>query len=409
MRFCKCLILAGCLFFLLLPGYGQSFFSFSDNVLQHKIGFKLYRNIIVLPVYLNGEGPFNFILDTGAGNCIITDPNLVKQLNLEKGREITISGSGEGGGEKAYLVFNVSVSAQKIQSMPFTMAAFEEDPFFLSEYLGCAIHGILGFEFFNSFIVKINYRQQILTLSNPEKFEAKKKYSPMPMKLQNRRPFVEGFCVYENDTLHLEDILLDTGAGFPVSLETYSDSGIVVPQKNIFAELGVGLNGVILGSIGRTSMFGFHDYEFRNIVTAFPDYSSTGVKQISEQRNGSIGNFLLNRFTVIFDYAGGKMYLKPNANYKRTFPYDRTGIEVVATGDEYFQIIVKTVKKGSPAEEIGVLPGDEIEEINFQKITTYELSEIDHLLSNQNADSITLRIKRGNQIFYMIIAMRDMI
>lgn len=390
--------------------WAQTFFRFTDDAEKHKYTFDLYRNIIVIPVWLNGEGPFNFILDTGAGNCIITEPQLVNDLQLQKGREVIISGSGENTGERAFLVHQVTVRVKNMESLPLTMAAFEEDPFLLSEYLGCTIHGILGYEFFNSFIVRLNYQTQVMTVFNPITFQPNKKYTPVPITLKNKRPFLQGFCAYHPDTIiRLEDILIDTGAGFPISLETYSDEQIIVPEKNMNDELGVGLNGVIAGQIARTYRFGFSNFVFEDIVTAYPEYSSTGSKQVNEQRNGSIGNFLLNRFTVVFYYAGGIMYMKPNGKLRQHFPYDRTGVEVIATGEEYIQFLIRTVKPGSPAEEIGILPGDEIEEINFQKVTTLELSEIDHLLSNPASNSITLRIKRDNKIFYMIVEMRDLI
>lgn len=388
----------------------QTFFRFTDGATKHKIHFELYRNIIVIPLYINGSGPYNFILDTGAGNCLITDPKLVDALQLHKGREIIINGSGADKAVDAFLVHDIKITGRNMESLPLTMAAFKQDAFFLSEYLGCEIHGILGFEFFNSFAVQINYQNHVLSLYDPLKFTAGKQYTGIPLSVKNKRPFLQGFFVTPHDSVvSLKDILIDTGAGFPVSMETYSDSSISPAEKYLEAELGIGLNGVITGRIARAKQFGFDQFIFSNIVTAYPDYASTGIKQVNEQRNGSIGNFLLNRFTVIFNYAQQTMYVKPNAKLKDTFPYDRTGLEVIATGDDFVQFIVKAVKPNSPAMELGILPGDEIQEINFKKITTYELSEIDHIFSDEKSNTITLRIKRGYETFFMILEMRDLI
>ncbi|MBC8172785.1 MAG: aspartyl protease family protein [Chitinophagales bacterium] len=387
----------------------QTFFQFSNGSEKQKIHFELHRNIIVFPLYLNESGPYNFILDTGASTCVITDPKLVSQLNLSRGKEIVIKGFGEENGVQAFLVHNIVVRYKNVISIPLTMPAFEEDPFYLSEYLGTDIHGILGFEFFNSFHVRINYQNQTITLFKPDFDYNKKKYSAIDIDVRNKKPFIKGYCSFINDSVFPVDLLIDTGAGFPVLLETYSSPSIKIPEKYIEAELGVGLNGVIAGSIARCSLIGFGDYLFHNVVTAFPDYASSGLKQQNEQRNGSIGNFILNRFTIIFDYAGGLMYVKPNTHLREPFVYDRTGLEIIATGEGFVQFIVKTVKTGSPAAEIGILPGDEIEQINFRHITSYTLTEIDYLLSNPKSASITLRIKRNNEIFFMLIEMRDLI
>ncbi|MHA1289663.1 MAG: retropepsin-like aspartic protease, partial [Candidatus Thorarchaeota archaeon] len=39
-------------------------------------------HLIGLPVYINGDGPYNFVLDTGAGGTVM-DPELAKKLGLD--------------------------------------------------------------------------------------------------------------------------------------------------------------------------------------------------------------------------------------------------------------------------------------------------------------------------------------
>src|SRR3546814_11117379 len=68
---------------------GQRPFNFmNDNRRKLKIPFRLERNLIVVPVYINGHGPFNFILDTGVSILIITNPSLKDSIGLKGDRTI---------------------------------------------------------------------------------------------------------------------------------------------------------------------------------------------------------------------------------------------------------------------------------------------------------------------------------
>jgi hypothetical protein len=126
---------------------------------------------------------------------------------------------------------------------------------FLSTYLGIKVHGILGYEFFNSFAVKINYVSKTLTLYAPNHFKAHKKFEAIPLTLRSNKPFVSAACIFRDTTNVKVDLLLDTGAGFPLSLESYSDPRLRVPDHHLETQLGLGLNGIIHGKLARFTWF----------------------------------------------------------------------------------------------------------------------------------------------------------
>src|SRR4051794_33406552 len=71
--------------------------------------------LILLPVRVNGEGPFQFILDTGAGISLLSS-DLAKQLKVE----IISTQEGQSAGGK------VSVSLAKVDSLALGAAKIEE-------------------------------------------------------------------------------------------------------------------------------------------------------------------------------------------------------------------------------------------------------------------------------------------
>src|SRR4051794_40799259 len=71
-------------------------FSFHGSRTKGAVNFTLIRNLIIIPLYINNKGPYNFILDTGVGPLVITDTTIVKDLNLKDLRPIKITGLGKG-------------------------------------------------------------------------------------------------------------------------------------------------------------------------------------------------------------------------------------------------------------------------------------------------------------------------
>lgn len=405
MRLFTCIFL---IFALRAISIGQSFFNLPEKVESVKIPFKLYRNIIVIPVYLNNTGPYNFILDTGAGHCIITDPAVTDSLQLQKGREVKIYGAGNDTASKAFLVHNIQVQFNKVSSVPLTFSSFEIDPFLISSFLGLPIHGILGFEFFRSFIVEIDFKKSRLVLIKPDAFRLKKGFDQLPLVFQANKPYLLS-TLQVADTILYVKFLLDTGAGFPIMIELETQTSEVLPEKIIEAELGVGLNGPVNGFIGRVPVFSIGNFKMENVVAGFPQKNYSVAKQSTETRQGSIGNYILNRFHLILDYGNGIIYLKPNANLQKPFPYDRAGVEVIAYGEAFNRIVVQWVKYNSPAAEAGVLAGDEIIEINNRKISHFTLEAIDSLLSSPETESLVLKIFRHGLYYNFVISLNDII
>ena len=74
----KKLLLLFFLFCFLSQSYSQGF-DFKDHKKKYaRIPFKLYNNLIIVPVLLNkGTDTLNFILDTGVGYTMITDSTFV--------------------------------------------------------------------------------------------------------------------------------------------------------------------------------------------------------------------------------------------------------------------------------------------------------------------------------------------
>jgi predicted aspartyl protease len=116
---------------------------------------------IVVPVKINGHGPFKFVLDTGATfTCI--DERLVDELKLPEWRGgfgtgvlIPAEGSIKLVSLDTFEVGNVKATEMKACAIEFSHL----------QTGGLDARGLVGLNFLKSFQVKIDFKKRVLSLS----------------------------------------------------------------------------------------------------------------------------------------------------------------------------------------------------------------------------------------------------
>src|ERR1700709_1039584 len=68
------------------------YFSLDSNRKRVVMPFYFTRNLVIIKLKINNKGPFNFILDTGVGQMLITDPMMVDSINVQNKRTIKMTG-----------------------------------------------------------------------------------------------------------------------------------------------------------------------------------------------------------------------------------------------------------------------------------------------------------------------------
>lgn len=388
-------------------GYAQSFL-FSGTRKKDVVNFTLIKNLIIIPVYINEKGPFNFILDTGVGPMIISDPSLADSLKIKDLRTIKIAGLGKGNEIEAFVSRSISASVGKSFIDQIPTAILKEDLFRLSSYVGMPIHGLLGYHFFKSFIVEIKYSSKRMIFFVPE-LNRKIKGERVPLEMINDKPYAMiNIESPELGKLPLK-VLIDNGASHAVSLEILNEKPFPVPGASIPANLGMGLGGPISGNIGRVPSLKIGTFELKKVLTSFPKYDEVAGKILLKDRNGNLGADILSRFDIVFDYADNSMYLRRNSNFKRPFEHDMAGMEVYADGPNIDHYFISRIEPGSPAEISGLEPEDEIAYLNFVPVTTYTLTEINRILRAGDGKSVIITILRRGQLHIKLLKLKQRI
>jgi len=367
------------------------------------IPFRMVRDMVIIQLNINDKGPFNFILDTGVGLMLITDPKLVDSIHVLNKRTIKIAGLGEGEDYEAYITPNLKVYIPGLLSYDVGAAILKTDHFGLSNYSGLQIHGLLGYEFFNNLVVKINFADSTIVVSKPKDARFFKMGNKLPIHIEDRKPYLYAALTFTSGAKTISKLILDLGSGHPLSLENMiKNQGL--PQKFISGNLGMGLTGPINGFLSRVNEVDIGKYKLKNVITSFPDENKKLPPFIP--RDGSLGLGILKRFNLIIDYPDSALYLRPGPEFDLPFEHDMSGLEYYCTGDDFKRIIISRVEPGSAADLVGLETADEITAINLKPVKDMTLEQIDSIFKSQNDRSLLLDIYHDKKLDRVIMTLK---
>jgi hypothetical protein len=394
-----------------LASFAQALgFTIADGKSKVTMPIQIYNNLVVVPVILNDRLPLKFVLDTGVRTSILTQKAFGDILNLAYSRKYTISGPG---GEKlvdAYITNNVSLELPGIRGRGHALLVLDQDYLELRNYLGTEVHGILGYELFSRFIVKIDYEKKTLTLALPGKIRHGN-YQKIPMSVEDTKPYVRTDIVFTNGERIKAKLLVDSGASHGLLLDPQSDSAINAPSETVSSIIGRGLGGEITGKVGRIKTLKLGNYALQKAIANFPDPNSyfDSLKLGTTARNGSIGGEVLSRFSVIFDFPGEALYLKKNSGFKKDFHYNLSGMTVKAKGMRLNVFEITEVRSQSSAEKAGLKAGDLILSLNGMSNTGLDLNSVNSILNSKPGKRVVLHIDRNGQKMKIDFKLQDII
>ncbi|HEV7379770.1 MAG TPA: aspartyl protease family protein [Dyadobacter sp.] len=382
------------------------------NSKSARIPFELHSNLILLYVRINDTDSLRFILDTGVSSIIVTDPGILKPDKLRLTRKVNLTGAGEGNSISAHVAIDNRFAMGKLRANHQNMVVLDEDFLRLSEYVGVPVHGIFGYDVFNNFVVTIDFSKKELVLTRQDSYKYKtRKGDKHPIIIQDTKPFTDAVTLFADGRERPIRVLIDTGAGHALLLNSGPKETFQLPEKVIRAQLGRGLNGVINGNLGRIDRLRLGRYEMDNIVASFPDSIAFGAKlQGRTDRQGNIGCELLRRFKVTMNYHEGYMVLKPvKSRMREKFEHDMSGLEIRAESKNLRNYFINHVVESSPAEKAGLKEGDQLLFFNDLSAAELSMSEVYKMMQRGDGRNIDLLVKRDGQIFFARMTLRRMI
>lgn len=420
--------------------FSQGSFALPEGDKRDKVSFDLINNLVIIPVEVNGT-PLSFLLDTGVKSTIIFSLAKQDSVELKETKPVNIRGLGDGGFLRGLKSENNEIKIGNAISKNHTIYVIFENSLNLSPRMGVPINGIIGLDFFESFIVKTSYTSKKIKFYKPSQYSYKKcrRCEVLDLKFYKDKPYVDVVVKSENQNKEVT-LLLDSGSSDAVWL--FKPEGYLKENpKNYFEDfLGLGLSGHIYGKRSRLQSVRAETFELESVNVAFPNKEATENLELYIERDGSLGGDFLKRFTVTMDYPNKKVMLKPNRYFSDPFHYNMSGLTIEhdgvdvytekqsleertatvgsrfselksSTGYKAFNIYSKTeiflvpryvvaeIRKNSVAEKSGILKGDEITKYNGRPIHKYKLQELNTLFSSEEGKRINLEILRNNRKF----------
>ncbi len=302
----------------------------------------------------NIEDTLNFILDTGSGG-ISLDTATCEELKIKhspSGRTI----NGIAGIKEVDFARNndLVLPGLKVKGLDFYVNDYE----ILSTVYGVKIDGIIGYSFFSRYIVKINFDS-----TNIEVFEPGTIRYPsggyLLHPLFSSLP-IQHLRIKDTRTINA-NFYLDTGAGlcFLLSRDFINDSAFLMKKRKPLMVETQGLGGKKKMMITVIKEVKIGPYIFRKVPAHIMDdeFNATSYPYLG----GLIGNDILKKFNVVFNYKKREVHLLPNNHYNEPFDYSYTGMSIYNLDGK---ITIDDIVKDSPAFKAGFKKDDVILAVN---------------------------------------------
>lgn len=379
-------------------------FEFAVGNQSLDIPIQLVANHIYLPTQVDGQDPLWFVLDSGAGATVI-DTEWAAQFNLDTQGNIEGRGTGQES-VNVQLINGVSLGLPGVELKDQTIASIALGQ--LGMLAGRRIDGIIGYNFFNSFIVEIDYEHSLVHLYDPATYEYTGNGTVIPFIFEENLPTIEADLTVAGET-HTAKFTIDTGATSALGInKPFSDAHQLMDKISplLTGLQGFGVGGGAESALGRIDSLAIGPYTLPHIATGFSLAESGAFAD--PNRAGLIGGEVLRRFTVIFDYGNQVMILEPNGDYDDPFPYDLSGLTLINLGDQFNQFMVFGARENSPADQAGVRKDDLILTVDGRPASEFTLYELRQYFTQGNI-SVTLQLQRGDEQVEAILQLEPLI
>jgi hypothetical protein len=295
---------------------------------------------VLLPVRVNGRGPFLFILDSGA-NSIALDQRLADSLGLAPAG--TGAATGAGAGKVAYRSYprdsvEFDVAGVRFRSDHTISIDLSNQP----GILGFDVGGVLGTDFFRRVTVEVHYDAHAVRFHDPNGYVAPAGSRPIPLTFERRVPFVTARLTVPGVPARTRRLLVDCG-----SEDAVDDSLLLESRAPLHRTMGgVGSGQPYEVVFGRIQRLELGPFVLEDLPSAAP-----GVCLI--------GGEVLRRFVVTFDFRRDRLLLLPGRHLRDEVPEDPSGL-TVRLADDGTQLRIEDVAKGSPAARAGLRTGEHV-------------------------------------------------
>jgi Aspartyl protease/PDZ domain len=355
------------------------------------VQFELRGDVAIVDVEVNGQ-PTRLILDSGSG-ALALDSAFAQRAQIEMSSLVHGSANGTSTPVRIGSARDVRVGSAPLTNVRVAVVNIAA----VQAKVGYDVHGTLGFELFNRYVVDIDYVARTITLSEPTDFSYSGTGTVVPVSIERNVPVASASIVTRRSGTIPVRLTLDLGSSVWVLrlgsrvVKAHDLEHDTVTVQGVF---GTGVEGVTEGSLLRMPQVRLGSLAVmrpsvalsREVSGAFGETAST---------DGTIGASVFARTRMIFDYSRSRVIFEPRGRLDLPDSVDASGLTLALDAPPGRAVRVAYVIAGSAAAAADVQRGDEIVAIDAKPAGSMTITDMRRLLRDSGKTS-RLTLRRGN-------------
>ncbi|UCD63127.1 MAG: PDZ domain-containing protein [Candidatus Zixiibacteriota bacterium] len=372
---------------------------FAGGAKHAQVPFDVCFNIVFIPGSTGGGDSAWFILDTGFEYSLLNRDrldsaqiaNAPTRVEKQPGGEVEVTTVYD----IAFALRGLEIAADSIRAIPLGG---------LEPVAGRRIDGIIGHEFFERFVVTVDYANQVLTVTEPAEFDYRGNGDIIPVLIENNEPFITAEVRHPDGNFRKAKLKLDTGSADFIGFNgSYVQAiGLVADSQARVPALGTAVGGHTDNWVTRLAAFRAGSFTIYSPVVGYSVDLTRGGDA------GTIGGEFFRRFKATFDYNRRRLILDANAALADRVEYDMSGVFPIADPPDFGAKRVLAVTPGSAAERVGIQAGDLMTTVNGVPAGSYSICELRQLFM-QPGGEIELAINRQDSLINVVLVLEPMI
>ena len=353
----------------------------------------------ILKVRVNDSPPLNFTIDTGSDVFAIITARQAGKLGLTPRNNYKVGGIV--GDIEAASIPSANLSLPGVEALNQRLEVLISNV--STDADGPEIDGVLGLEFLKKFIVEIDYEAKTINLLSPENYRYSGPGEIISIKIQDGSPLVRAKMTSLSGKIIESYFEIDSGMGGTLLFCTPAvrKYGLLEEMQTIQAPTSIETGGEFNRRIGRAKSLQLGRFTIEN--------PTVSLAQNVDREGGVIGEEILRRFKVIYDFSNRRIILEPNSHFKEPYEEDMSGMAVIpemSGGQKVFRI--RQILMNTPAAEVGLHEGDLIVAIDGKPSADFTAGRLARMFMQYGREFV-LSIKRGDKAMQTRLKLKRLI
>lgn len=283
------------------PSERENLFNFGNGKKYAEVPFSINRGHITFQARVNGQGPFHFMLDSGAGSSLLS-PGMINALDLKPFGALPARGVGGLNSIKIVEIDSISIGNLTLAYNRIGVISSDSRT---NRILG-EFDGILGYDFISRFPIRIDFDRSLITVFHKDFTPPNPNGIPVSLEIQFQLPLID----VEVNGVKTRTVI-DIGAQVEYALREKSMAYLSL--KDIFDSSNQISKIIGIGGVERVKIVKLDSIKIDKLIINNPRillFETGTTFPMQEYIEGLIGLELLDEFNIFVDYSRGKIYFE---------------------------------------------------------------------------------------------------